>query len=38
MKKLFCLLIVIFVTTGYANAAGFPAKPVTHIIPAKAGG
>jgi len=38
MKKLLWVLITIFAFTGYAVAADFPAKPLTHIIPAKAGG
>ena len=38
MKKLICLLTVFFCLTGTAFAGGFPEKPITHIIPAKAGG
>ena len=38
MKKLLWVSIVIFLFVGYANAGGFPTKPLTHIIPAKAGG
>jgi tripartite-type tricarboxylate transporter receptor subunit TctC len=38
MKKLFCLLTVFVCLIGTAFAGGFPEKPITHIIPAKAGG
>ena len=38
MKTLSYLLLAIFVIVGTAVAADFPAKPITHIVPAKAGG
>ena len=38
MKKVCVLLAIIFCFVGMAWAADFPEKPITHIIPAKAGG
>ena len=39
MKRLLWVVcITIFAIAGYAAAADFPSKPLTHIIPAKAGG
>lgn len=39
MKKTLALVFVlVFALAGLAQAGGFPEKPVTHIIPAKAGG
>ncbi len=38
MKRLIFILIVVFGITGLALAGDFPTKPITHIIPAKAGG
>lgn len=38
MKRLAILLAILFCFAGVAAAADFPEKPITHIIPAKAGG
>ncbi|MBI9086306.1 MAG: tripartite tricarboxylate transporter substrate binding protein [Desulfobacterales bacterium] len=38
MKRLSILLAILFCFAGVAAAADFPEKPITHIIPAKAGG
>jgi len=38
MKRLTFILIAIFGVTSIALAGDFPTKPITHIIPAKAGG
>lgn len=38
MKKLIFVLSSIVLLAGWVQAADFPSKPVTHIIPAKAGG
>ena len=38
MKMLSYLFLAIFLITGTAMAADFPTKPITHIVPAKAGG
>ncbi len=38
MKTFSYLLLAIFLITGSAMAAEFPSKPITHIVPAKAGG
>jgi len=38
MKRLIFVLIVVFGVASVAVADDFPTKPITHIIPAKAGG
>jgi len=38
MKRFTFIITVFFLCAGMALAADFPAKPLTHIIPAKAGG
>lgn len=38
MKKLGSAIIVLFFFVGMASAGDFPSKPITHIVPAKAGG
>jgi len=39
VKVLFRIIFMaVFLTAGSALAADFPAKPITHIVPAKAGG
>lgn len=38
MKKFSFVLALVFLCVGVAMAADFPSKPITHIIPAKAGG
>lgn len=39
MKVLFRIIfLAVFLAAGSALAADFPAKPITHIVPAKAGG
>lgn len=38
MKKFSFVLALVFLCTGVAIAADFPSKPITHIVPAKAGG
>jgi tripartite-type tricarboxylate transporter receptor subunit TctC len=38
MKKLYFIIVALFLGAGIASAADFPSKPLTHIIPAKAGG
>lgn len=38
MKKISFILSMLFMFTGAAIAGDFPVKPITHIIPAKAGG
>ncbi len=38
MKRLIFILIVVFGVASLAMAGDFPTKPITHIIPAKAGG
>jgi len=38
MKKLSFVVTLVFLCTSVAIAADFPSKPITHIVPAKAGG
>ena len=38
MKKLSFVVALVFLYTSVALAADFPSKPITHIVPAKAGG
>jgi tripartite-type tricarboxylate transporter receptor subunit TctC len=38
MKKLVVILAAIFCSVAWSMAEAFPDKPITHIIPAKAGG
>lgn len=38
MKKLGSAIIVLFFFVGIVSAGDFPSKPITHIVPAKAGG
>lgn len=38
MKKFSFVLALVFLCTSLAIAADFPSKPITHIVPAKAGG
>lgn len=38
MKKLFLVCVALLLSAGIASAGNFPSKPLTHIIPAKAGG
>lgn len=38
MKKLSFVIALVFLCTSIAIAADFPSKPITHIVPAKAGG
>lgn len=38
MKYFSYLFLAIFIITGTVSAAEFPNKPITHIVPAKAGG
>lgn len=38
MKKLSLIVLSAFVFVGVAVAADFPSKPITHVVPAKAGG
>lgn len=38
MKKLGFVITVLFFCVGIASAGDFPSKPITHIVPAKAGG
>jgi len=38
MRKLSLVVALIFLSAGIAMAGNFPSKPITHIIPAKAGG
>lgn len=38
MKKLSLIITLVFLCTSVAVAGSFPSKPITHIVPAKAGG
>lgn len=38
MKKLSLIILSFFLFAGVAIAADFPSKPITHVVPAKAGG
>jgi putative tricarboxylic transport membrane protein len=38
MKKLSLVIALVFLCTSIAMAGNFPSKPITHIVPAKAGG
>lgn len=38
MKKLSLVIALVFLCTSVAMAGNFPSKPITHIVPAKAGG
>lgn len=38
MKKFILGIVAVFFVAAFVQAADFPSKPITHIIPAKAGG
>lgn len=38
MKKFSFIIALVFLSTSISFAADFPSKPITHIVPAKAGG
>ncbi len=38
MKRFSFIIAVVFLCVSVASAADFPSKPITHIVPAKAGG
>ncbi|SDZ83169.1 Tripartite-type tricarboxylate transporter, receptor component TctC [Desulfuromusa kysingii] len=38
MKKLSLIIALVLLSTSISFAADFPSKPITHIVPAKAGG